>query len=100
VADRYAAVGRTSIDPVVFFRLQLLMFFEDILERARSYGDTVPYRKALRKRQVWVEPLFGEAKDWHASRGDFGCAHIREGERRSPAHRRGTERKEAAHLRS
>jgi transposase len=30
VLDRYAAVGRTSIDPVVFFRLQLVMFFEDI----------------------------------------------------------------------
>lgn len=30
VADRYAAIGRTSIDPVVFFRLQLVMFFEDI----------------------------------------------------------------------
>jgi len=22
----------------------------------------------VRKRQVWVEPLFGEAKDWHGSR--------------------------------
>ena len=30
VEDCYAAVGRTSIDPVVFFRLQLVMFFEDI----------------------------------------------------------------------
>src|SRR5918995_1210323 len=30
VVDCYAAVGRTSIDPVVFFRLQLVMFFEDI----------------------------------------------------------------------
>jgi transposase len=30
VADRYAVMGRTSIDPVVFFRLQLVMFFEDI----------------------------------------------------------------------
>jgi hypothetical protein len=26
------------------------------------------YTKALRKRQVWVEPLFGEAKDWHQLR--------------------------------
>ncbi len=24
--------------------------------------------KALRKRQVWVEPLFAEAKDWHGLR--------------------------------
>ena len=30
VVDRYAAMGRTSIDPVVFFRLQLVMFFEGI----------------------------------------------------------------------
>jgi transposase len=30
VADRYAVMGRTSIDPVLFFRLQLVMFFEDI----------------------------------------------------------------------
>ena len=28
VADRYAPSGRPSIDPVVFFRLQLVMFFE------------------------------------------------------------------------
>jgi transposase len=30
VVDRYATVGRASIDPVVFFRLQLVMFFEGI----------------------------------------------------------------------
>ena len=29
-ADRYAAGGRPSIDPVVFFKLQLIMFFEGI----------------------------------------------------------------------
>ena len=34
----------------------------------RSYRDTEPYRKAIRKRAVWVEPLFAEAKDWHGSR--------------------------------
>jgi hypothetical protein len=43
-------------------------FEEEYLERVRGYSDTEPYRKALRKRQVWVEPLFGEAKDWHGSR--------------------------------
>ena len=26
---------------------------------------TAPYKKAMRKRQVWVEPLFDEAKAWH-----------------------------------
>ena len=31
VADRYAERGRPSIDPVVFFKLQLVMFFEGVL---------------------------------------------------------------------
>ncbi len=30
VQDRYSALGRRSIDPVVFFKLQLIMFFEGI----------------------------------------------------------------------
>jgi transposase len=30
VHECYAPVGRPSIDPVVFFKLQLVMFFEDI----------------------------------------------------------------------
>src|SRR6266508_3191463 len=30
VRDRYSAFGRPSIDPVVFFKLQLVMFFEGI----------------------------------------------------------------------
>ena len=34
----------------------------------RAYRDSEPYRKAIRKRAVWVEPLFGEAKDWHGLR--------------------------------
>ncbi len=38
------------------------------LDRMRAYCDTEPYRKALRKRTVWVEPLWGEAKEWHGSR--------------------------------
>jgi len=41
VRDRYSAFGRPSIDPVVFFKLQLVMFFEGIrserqLERVGS----------------------------------------------------------------
>jgi hypothetical protein len=35
---------------------------------ARQRQTTEAYQKALRKRQVWVEPLFGEAKDWHQLR--------------------------------
>ncbi len=38
---------------------------EEYLERVRAYRHTEPYRKALRKRAVWAEPLFGEAKEWH-----------------------------------
>ena len=30
VRDRYAAGGRPSVDPVVFFKLQLVMFFEGL----------------------------------------------------------------------
>lgn len=41
---------------------------EEYLERVRAYRDTEPYREALRKRAVWDEPLFGEAKEWHGSR--------------------------------
>ena len=43
-------------------------FEEEILERVRAYRDTGPYEKALRKRKVWVEPMFGEAKEWHGMR--------------------------------
>ncbi len=44
---------------------------EEYLERVRAYRDTEPYRKALRKRAVWVEPLFGEAKEWHGFSPDY-----------------------------
>jgi hypothetical protein len=43
-------------------------FYADYLDRVRSYHTTEAYQKALRKRQVWVEPLFAEAKDWHGLR--------------------------------
>jgi transposase len=35
VADRYGARGRPSIDPVVFFKLQLIMFFEGLRSERR-----------------------------------------------------------------
>ena len=41
---------------------------ETVLDRVRSYHDTEGYAKAMRKRQVWVEPLFAEAKAWHGLR--------------------------------
>jgi hypothetical protein len=92
VLPLYARGGRPSVDPVVFFRLQLVTFFEGLhserqlmrvaadrlsvlryfderyVDRVRSYRGTFPYEKALRKRRVWVEPLFAEAKDLHGMR--------------------------------
>jgi hypothetical protein len=41
---------------------------ETYLDRVRGYHATEAYRKAMRKRQVWVEPLFAEAKAWHGLR--------------------------------
>jgi hypothetical protein len=38
------------------------------LERVQGDHETAAYRKAMRKRQVWVEPMFAEAKDWHGLR--------------------------------
>ena len=32
----YAEGGRPSVDPVVFFKLQLVMFFEDLRSESRS----------------------------------------------------------------
>jgi transposase len=43
-------------------------FHAEYLERVQGYDQTEAYQKALRKRKVWVEPLFGEAKDWHGMR--------------------------------
>ncbi len=40
-------------------------FDEDYLDRVRGYHETAEYRRAIRKRAVWVEPLFAEGKQWH-----------------------------------
>jgi len=49
-------------------RVLMRSFDEELLERVRAYRGTGPYEKALRKRKVWVEPMFGEAKEWHGMR--------------------------------
>jgi hypothetical protein len=49
-------------------RLVHRSFHADYLDRVRGYHATEGYAKAMRKRQVWVEPLFGEAKNWHGLR--------------------------------
>ena len=121
VAPLYSDGGRPSVDPVVFFKLQLVMFFEDLrserqlmrvvsnrlslrwylgydlheplpdhssLTRIREryglgifrtffdrivemcvevkgYYGLEAYKKAMRKRKVWIEPMFAEVKQWH-----------------------------------
>ena len=48
---------------------QILRHFdEEYVDRVKGYRGTFPYEKALRKRRVWVESLFAEAKDWHGLR--------------------------------
>jgi transposase len=41
---------------------------EECLDRVRGYAASEAYQKALRKRKVWVEPLFAEGKQWHGLR--------------------------------
>ena len=40
-------------------------FFQEHIEQVKGYHETEEYRKSMRKRGVWVEPLFGEAKQFH-----------------------------------
>src|SRR3954471_4888092 len=47
VEDCYASSGRPSVDPVVFFKLQLVMFFEDIRSE-RQLMSVVVDRLSLR----------------------------------------------------
>src|SRR5215208_3825485 len=47
VCAAYADIGRPSIDPVVFFKLQLILFFED-LRSERQLMHVVPDRLSLR----------------------------------------------------
>jgi hypothetical protein len=43
-------------------------FGEEYVERVQAYQSTAASQKAVRKRQVWVEPLFAEGKQWHGMR--------------------------------
>ena len=43
-------------------------FFEEYIDRVEAYQQTEAYQKAMCKRQLWPEPLFGEAKQWHGMR--------------------------------
>jgi hypothetical protein len=43
-------------------------FHQEYIDKVKAYYETETYKKASRKRSVWVEPLFGEAKDFHRLR--------------------------------
>jgi hypothetical protein len=43
-------------------------FHQEYLERVKEYHQTEHYQKSMRKRGYWVEPLFGEAEDFHRLR--------------------------------
>ena len=43
-------------------------FFADDLDRVKAYEQTLAYHKARNSRKVWIEPLFGEGKQWHGMR--------------------------------
>ncbi len=53
VQETYASKGRPSIDPVVFFKLQLVMFFEDIrserllMQHAACRGQRLAWHEAF-----------------------------------------------------
>lgn len=40
-------------------------FDEAFLDHERGYHPSEAYQETMRKRHVWVEPLFAEAKLWH-----------------------------------
>ncbi len=42
--------------------------YKPFLDRVAAYHQTEAYQKAMRKRQVWVEPKFAESKLWHQGR--------------------------------
>lgn len=43
-------------------------FNQGYIDRVKEYYQTEHYQKSMRKRGYWVEPLFGEAKDFHRLR--------------------------------
>ncbi len=43
-------------------------WYEEVVERGHAYQQTPAYARAMRKRRVWPEPLFAEAKQWHGLR--------------------------------
>lgn len=40
-------------------------FDEEYFEKVKGYYELEAFKKAMRRRKVWIEPLFGEGKQWH-----------------------------------
>ena len=63
-----AARSRPSARPATGGAASTARFYAEYLEKVRGYHATEAYKKAMSKRQVWIEPLFAEAKVWHGLR--------------------------------
>lgn len=72
VATCYASKGRPSIDPVIFFKLQLILFFEGIRSE-RQLMRTIADRVSLR---WYLGYAFGEALPHHSSLSGAGALMI------------------------
>jgi hypothetical protein len=59
---------RAACTPGTFGRQVHRSFHAAYLDRVRASHTTAAEKKAMRKRGVWIEPLFGEAKPWHGLR--------------------------------
>src|SRR5215211_6211803 len=91
VRDAYADIGRPSIDPVVFFKLQLIMFFEGIRSERqlmRVVGDRLSLRSlsGLRPDRTAARPLQSDAHPG-ALWIDGLPPLLRDGRRTVPGHR-------------
>jgi transposase len=73
VRERYAVAGRPSIDPIVFFKLQLVMFFENIRSERflmRQVADRLSLRWYIGVRHVTQGSIPSETE--RTSRRFFG----------------------------
>ena len=53
--------GEHWVQPVEAGCLICRSVVEEVLDRVRGYHETEAYKKAYRKRTVWVEPLFAQS---------------------------------------
>jgi transposase len=63
-----ACSSKASCTPSRLGRAIQRHLHEEYRDRVRGYRQSEDYQKAMRKRAVWIEPLFGEAKQWHRLR--------------------------------